>query len=227
MFLSSARRGRRKARSSLPTASSCTRAETQMPPGSASASRRAAILTPSPKISPSSTMTSPRLIPMRNSMRSSGGPRRVARSACRAWISTAQRTASTDAGELDQQAVAGGLDDATVMGGDLRIDQSARNALSRAERAFLVGAHQPRIARHIGGEDGGETALDPIRRSSLHGRSPGRTILDREAPVRTIGKACPLAARSAQGHEPALLQMGANGGCGSIGVVRVFQTGVK
>src|SRR5262252_3806403 len=37
--------------------------ETQMPPGSASASKRAAILTPSPKMSPPSRMTSPRLIP--------------------------------------------------------------------------------------------------------------------------------------------------------------------
>src|SRR4051794_2354081 len=43
----------------------CSRTEalTQISPGSASASRRAATLTPSPKMSPSSTITSPRLIP--------------------------------------------------------------------------------------------------------------------------------------------------------------------
>jgi hypothetical protein len=30
--------------------------------------------------------------------------------------------------------------------------------LQALERAFLVRAHQPRIARHIGGEDRGKTA---------------------------------------------------------------------
>jgi hypothetical protein len=42
-----------------PAASSCTRAETQMSPGSANPSSRAATLTPSPKMSPSSTTMSP------------------------------------------------------------------------------------------------------------------------------------------------------------------------
>ena len=41
--------------------------------GSASASSRAATLTPSPAMSLPSTMMSPKLIPMRNSMRSSDG----------------------------------------------------------------------------------------------------------------------------------------------------------
>ena len=59
MFLSARSPISSKARSSLPTASSCTRAETQIPPGSASAFRRAATLIPSPKMSPSSTTTSP------------------------------------------------------------------------------------------------------------------------------------------------------------------------
>ena len=40
--------------------------ETQIPPGSASASRRAATLTPSPKMSSPSAITSPRLTPTRN-----------------------------------------------------------------------------------------------------------------------------------------------------------------
>jgi len=48
-----------KARSSRPAASSLTRAETQIPPGSARPSSRAATLTPSPKMSPSSTTMSP------------------------------------------------------------------------------------------------------------------------------------------------------------------------
>ena len=63
-----------------------------------------------------------------------------------------------DAGELDQQAVAGGLDDAAVVLGDLRIDELAAQRFEAFERAFLVRPHQPRIPRHIGGEDRGETA---------------------------------------------------------------------
>ena len=63
-----------------------------------------------------------------------------------------------DAGELDQQAVAGGLDDAAVMLGDLRIDELAAQRPEAFEGALLVGAHQPRIARHIGREDRRETA---------------------------------------------------------------------
>jgi hypothetical protein len=34
--------------------------------------------------------------------------------------------------------------------------------LEALERAFLVGAHQSRVARHIGGEDRGETAFDGL-----------------------------------------------------------------
>ena len=63
-----------------------------------------------------------------------------------------------DAGKLDQQAVAGGLDDAALMVGDLGIDQIAAERLEPAERPFFIGLDQPRIAGHIGGEDRGETA---------------------------------------------------------------------
>jgi len=83
-----------KPRSSLPMASSWTRAETQIPPGSANASRRAATLTPSPKMSPSSTTISPTLMPMRNSIRSSVATA-VLRSAIALCIAVAQCNAST------------------------------------------------------------------------------------------------------------------------------------
>ena len=63
-----------------------------------------------------------------------------------------------DAGEFRQHAVAGGLDDPAVMLADLRIDQFAQMRLEALVRAFLIGAHQARIAHHIGGEDRGETA---------------------------------------------------------------------
>jgi hypothetical protein len=41
------------------------------------------------------------------------------------WISIAQRSASTNAAELHYRAVAGALDDATVMNRDGRIDEIA------------------------------------------------------------------------------------------------------
>jgi hypothetical protein len=63
-----------------------------------------------------------------------------------------------NARKLHQQAVAGGLDDAAMMLGDLRIEEFAAQRLEAFERAFLVRPHQPRIPRHIGGEDRGETA---------------------------------------------------------------------
>jgi hypothetical protein len=63
-----------------------------MLPGSAMVSSRAAMLTPSPKMSPPSIIMSPALMPSRNTRRSGSGT--VAfRSAIPRWISTAQRTA--------------------------------------------------------------------------------------------------------------------------------------
>ena len=63
-----------------------------------------------------------------------------------------------NAGELDQEAVAGGLDEAAVVLGDFRIDEFAPQRLEAFERAFLVRPHQPRIPRDIGGENRCETA---------------------------------------------------------------------
>ncbi len=45
-----------------------------------------------------------------------------------------------------------------VVLGDLRIEKLAAQRFEAFERAFLVRPHQPRIPRHIGGEDRGETA---------------------------------------------------------------------
>ncbi len=63
-----------------------------------------------------------------------------------------------DAREFRQQAVAGVLDDAAPMLADLRVDELAEMRLEALVRAFLVRAHQARVARHIGGEDCGEAA---------------------------------------------------------------------
>jgi hypothetical protein len=67
---------------------------TQMPPASAKVWSRAATFTPSPKMSPFLTMTSPTLMPMRNSIRRASGSSSLA-AAIFPWISMAQRTAST------------------------------------------------------------------------------------------------------------------------------------
>jgi hypothetical protein len=59
-----------------------------------------------------------------------------------------------DAREFDQEPVAGGFDDAPAMLGDLGVAQLAPYRLQRGERAFFVGAHQPRIAGDIDRHDG-------------------------------------------------------------------------
>jgi hypothetical protein len=63
-----------------------------------------------------------------------------------------------DAGKLDQQAVTGGLDDAAAMLGDFRIEELTAQRIQAFEGAFLVRPHQPRIPRHISGQDCGEAA---------------------------------------------------------------------
>jgi hypothetical protein len=75
-----------------------------------------------------------------------------------------------DARKFHQHAVAGGLDNAAAVLGDLRIDKLAAQRLEAFERPFLVRSHQPRIARHVGGDDRRETAFDGF----LHGLTQPR-----------------------------------------------------
>src|SRR5260221_7912801 len=65
------------------------------------------------------------------------------------------------AGELDQHAVASGLDDAAVVLLDLGVDQ--RPAMPSQLRERALGAHQPAVPDHVRGQDGGELAFDPLR----------------------------------------------------------------
>jgi hypothetical protein len=44
------------------------------------------------------------------------------------------------AAELDQQTIAGGLDDAAAVPGDRRIEELAAQRLQPPERSFIVGA---------------------------------------------------------------------------------------
>ena len=48
--------------------------------------------------------------------------------------------------------------DAALVRGDFRIEELAAQRLEAFERAFLVRPHQPRIPRHIGGQDRSKTA---------------------------------------------------------------------
>ena len=85
--------------------------------------------------------------------------RGVAFGYCRLHLGRATQRVD-DAGELDQEAVAGGLDDAAAMLGDLRIDDFGAQRLEPAEGAFLVGFDQARVARDIGREDRREPTFD-------------------------------------------------------------------
>ena len=55
-----------------------------------------------------------------------------------------------DAGELRQQTVAGSADQATMVFGQVGVDQLSAMAVERSARARLVGAYQPRVCDHIG-----------------------------------------------------------------------------
>src|SRR5262249_46456159 len=55
--------------------------------------------------------------------------------------------------ELDQQPVAGGLDQTAAVLGDLRIEELAAQRPEAFEGAAFIGADQPRIARDIGRKD--------------------------------------------------------------------------
>ena len=67
-----------------------------------------------------------------------------------------------NAAELGQQTVAGGLDDAPGMLGDLVVDQLAAMRFEACQRAFLIVADQPAVAGNIGGENGGQTPLNAL-----------------------------------------------------------------
>ena len=157
MFLTCCSPMSSKAKSSLSRTWSRTTRLTQIPPGSAKASSRAATFTPSPKMSRPSMMMSPRLIPIRNSMRRS---RHTAlRSAISRCTSTAQRTASTtlaNSTSSPSPVVLTMRPRCSLIFGSA----SSRAAPSARKGAFLIRPHQPRIASDIGGENGGELAFE-------------------------------------------------------------------
>jgi hypothetical protein len=81
-----------------------------------------------------------------------------------------------DARKLGREPVTGSLDDAAAMLRELRVAQLAPNGLQRRERAFLILAHQPRIAGDIESQDCHEPARDQLL-SRSHGRDTTRTSM--------------------------------------------------
>ena len=67
-----------------------------------------------------------------------------------------------DALELDQHAVAGGLDDAAPALGDRGIDDLEPHGLQTSERSGLIDLHEAAVADHVRGENRGEPALDIV-----------------------------------------------------------------
>ena len=59
-----------------------------------------------------------------------------------------------NASELDEAAVTGALDDASVMRGDCRIDKVAPQPSEPRQGAILVDAGEPTVADDVGNQDG-------------------------------------------------------------------------
>ena len=122
MFLTFCSPSGSKPNGSFFSTSLATFAGDAMPPGSASACSRAAMLTPSPWLSSPSTMTSPRLIPilhLKPAVLGNGGV---------AFGQPAlQRDGAfdrvDDAGEFGQHAVAHQLEDVAVVAGNFGLEQ--------------------------------------------------------------------------------------------------------
>src|SRR5437762_10577337 len=119
----------------------------------------------------SSMMMSPTFNPMRNSMRCSAATPAL-RSAIWRCISDCAAHRIDNTGKLDEQPVAGGLDDSSAMLGDLGIENRAPVRFQSGEGALLVRPHQPRIAGDIRRQDRGQAAFDPILRHYVLSEPP-------------------------------------------------------
>ena len=95
---------------------------------------------------------------MRNSIRRSCGTSTLRSSHLALDVGRA-RDRVHDARELHQHAVAGELDDAAPVLGDLGVDQFLAMRLERRERGGLVYAHEAAVADHVRSQDSGQTAF--------------------------------------------------------------------
>ena len=90
--------------------------------------------------------------------------------------------------KLNEDAVAGGLNEAALVLGDCGIDQFTAQFPHPVQCASLILAHEPAVSHDIGRKNSGEPALDPIRRSSLHGGPSSRRSLHLGVRPCTIGE---------------------------------------
>ena len=131
-----------------------------MPPGSAMLSSRAAMLTPSPKMSWGSTITSPILMPTRNAMRlSSTSP--IVSSLMRALELHSSSDRFDRAWKLCQEPIAGVFHDAAAVFRDCGLDSVRQERCQFGMRRLFVVMHKSRIASHVGGQYRRQPALDP------------------------------------------------------------------
>jgi hypothetical protein len=75
--------------------------------------------------------------------------------------------------QFAQQPVAGGLDDAAAMLGDLWVNNLGAERLEPGQSPFLVGFDQAPTARYIGGEDRREPTFDATWRERADAREDG------------------------------------------------------
>jgi hypothetical protein len=68
------------------------------------------------------------------------------------------------ADELHEHPVSGRLDDAATVLGDLGVDQFLAMRLKLAQRAFLIGAHQPTVAGDVASEYRSQSAVNAVFR---------------------------------------------------------------
>jgi hypothetical protein len=131
----------------------------QMLPGSAMLSSRAAILTPSPKMSCGSTITSPILMPTRKAIRlSSRSP--VASSRMRFWNCKAARTASTALGNSAKNPSPVFLTMGPPCSATSRVNGLRQERRQLGMRSLFVIVHEPRVASHVGCQYRRQPALD-------------------------------------------------------------------
>jgi hypothetical protein len=90
------------------------------------------------------------------------------------------------ASELNEDSVAGSLDDTAVMQGDGRVDQIAAERAQPRQRPLLVGASKLAVSGYVSGKDGCE--FPGLRRGSPFTTRESSTI-NRSGLVRGLGDA--------------------------------------
>src|SRR5262249_24771430 len=95
------------------------------------------------------------------------------------------------AGELNQDPVAHKLNDASMVLGNQWLKDFRAARLESSQRPSLVRLHQPAVANHIRGHDGGEATSRSLFRHAERPRCCSATYC-RPSPLRVYGRRTPL-----------------------------------